>query len=147
MLAAAVSPVAAQQAPAGASGAGDPSGPPAPTLPQTIARDEQGRATIRAVRVTAPMRIDGKLDESLYSTMQPASDFIQMEPNGGQVASEKTEIWIAFDRDNLYVGVRAWESQPDKMIANEMRRDSNNIRQGDAIGFSFDTFRDRQNAI
>ena len=93
------------------------------------------------------MRIDGKLDEPLYTTVQPASDFIQMEPSGGQVATEKTEVWVSFDRDNLYVGFRAWESQPDRMIANEMRRDSNNIRQGDSVGFSFDTFRDRRNAI
>ena len=33
------------------------------------------------------------------------------------------------------------------MIANEMRRDSGNIRQGDSVGFSLDTFRDRRNAI
>ena len=129
---AAVSPVAAQQAPSGASGAGAPSGPPAPTLPQTLARDEQGRATVRAVRVTTPMRVDGKLDEAIYSTVQPASDYIQMEPSGGQVASEKTEVWVFFDKDNLYVSFRAWESQPERMIVNEMRRDSNNIRQGDS---------------
>ena len=70
-----------------------------------------------------------------------------MEPNGGQVASERTEVWVAFDHENLYVSFRAWESQPDRMIANEMRRDSGNIRQGDSVGFGFDTFRDRRNGI
>jgi hypothetical protein len=122
-------------------------GPPPPTLPQSLARDEQGRATIRAVRVTTPMRIDGRLDEAIYASVEPGSDFIQMEPNGGQVASEKTEVWIFYDRDNVYVSFRAWESQPSRTIANEMRRDSNNIRQGDSVGFSFDTFRDRRNAF
>src|SRR4029079_11507374 len=39
-------------------------GPPAPALPQSLSRDDQGRATIRAVRVTTPMRIDGRLDEA-----------------------------------------------------------------------------------
>lgn len=121
--------------------------PPAPTLPQTLSRDDQGRATIRAVRTTTPMHIDGRLDEAIYSAVQPATDFIQMEPNGGQVATEKTEVWIAFDRDNLYVSFRAWESQPERMIANEMRRDSGNIRQGDSVGFGIDAFRDRRNAI
>jgi len=53
-------------------------GPPAPTLPQTLARDDQGRATVRAVRVTTPVRVDGKLDEAIYSSVQPATDFIQM---------------------------------------------------------------------
>jgi hypothetical protein len=122
-------------------------GPPPPTLPATIARDDQGRATVRAVRVPAPIKVDGHLDEAIYSSVLPASDFIQMEPNAGQLATEKTEVWVFFDKDNLYVSFRAWESHPERTIANEMRRDSNNIRQGDSIEFAFDTFRDRRNAI
>src|SRR5437764_551431 len=78
-------------------------GPPPPTLPETVARDEQGRATIRAVRIDAPLRIDGRLDEPLYSSVLPISDFIQTEPKAGAPATEKTEIWIAFDNDNVYV--------------------------------------------
>lgn len=121
--------------------------PPAPTLPQTLTRSDDGRATIRAVRVTTPMHIDGKLDEAIYASVQPGSDFIQMEPRGGETATEKTEVWIFYDHDNVYVSFRAWESAPDRTIANEMRRDSGNIRQGDSVGFGFDTFRDRRNAI
>ena len=68
-----------------------PTGTPPPALPDTIARDDDGRATVRAVRVTTPMRIDGRLDEGAYSSVQPASGFIQMEPKAGQAASEKTE--------------------------------------------------------
>ena len=123
------------------------SGPPPPTLPETIARDEQGRITVRAVRLTTPLHIDGRIDEAAYGSVKPISDFIQMEPNGGQPASEKTEVWIFYDQSNVYVTVRAWESQPGRMIANEMRRDSFNILQGgDHVGFSFDTFYDRRNA-
>jgi hypothetical protein len=124
-----------------------PSGPPPPTLPETISRDDQGRATVLAVRVTTPMRIDGRLDEAIYNTVQPASGFIQMEPRAGETATEKTEVWVFYDKDNVYVSFRAWESQPDKTVVNEMRRDSGNIRQGDSVEFSFDTFRDRRNAI
>jgi hypothetical protein len=122
-------------------------GPAPPALPSTIARDEQGRVTIRAVRLTGPLRLDGQIDEAIYSTVEPISDFIQMEPAGGQLASEKTEVWLFFDQDNVYVTARAWESRPDRMIANEMRRDSNNILTGgDHLGFSLDTFYDRRNA-
>ena len=102
---------------------------------------------MRAVRVTTPMRIDGKLDEAVYNTVHPASGFIQMEPHAGQPASEKTEVWVFYDKDNVYVSFRAWESDPTKTVVNEMRRDSGNIRQGDSVEFSFDTFRDRRNAI
>jgi hypothetical protein len=122
-------------------------GPPPPALPETIARDEQGRITIRAVRVSTRISVDGQIDEAIYNSAHPFSDFIQMEPNGGQPASEKTEVWLLYDASNVYVTMRAWESQPDRMIANEMRRDSNNIRMGDCIGFSLDTFYDRRNAF
>jgi Domain of unknown function (DUF5916) len=119
----------------------------APVLPETIVRDEEGRVTVRAVRLATSLKVDGALDEAIYSTVHPFSGFVQMEPQGGQPATEKTEIWILFDDDNVYVSMRAWESQPDRMIANEMRRDSNNIRQGDSLGFSFDTFLDKRNAV
>src|SRR5262245_32812153 len=113
-----------------------------------VVRDSAtGKVTIRATRLEEPLRIDGHLDEALYGNVPPASDFIQMEPNGGQPASEKTEVWLSFDQRNVYVSMRAWESRPERMIANEMRRDSNNIRQGDCIGFSFDTFFDHRNAL
>ncbi len=122
-------------------------GPPPPTLPETISRDDQGHATVRAVRVGTPMRVDGRLDEAIYGSVRPASGFIQMEPRAGELATEKTEVWVFYDADNVYVSFRCWESQPDRTVVNEMRRDSGNIRQGDSIEFSFDTFRDRRNAI
>ena len=53
------------QQPAAPAPAPGPGGPRAPTLPETISRDDQGRATVRAVRVTTPMRVDGKLDEAI----------------------------------------------------------------------------------
>src|SRR3990170_763461 len=123
-------------APAAAAQAGSPPSPPAraaapaalespvPQPPATIARDAAGRATVRAVRLSDPLRVDGRLDESLYTTAVPASDFVQIEPNDGAPATEKTEVWVSFDREHVYVTVRAWESQPERMIVNEMRRDS-----------------------
>lgn len=122
-------------------------GPPPPVLPETESRDAEGRATVRAVRVTSPVRVDGRLDEAIYEQIRPMSGFIQMEPRAGQPATEKTEIWLLYDNDNLYVTFKAWETAPERRVLNELRRDSNNIRQGDSVGFSFDTFRDRRNAL
>ena len=111
-----------------------------------MVRDEQGRTTVRAVRLDAPLRIDGQLDEALYRLVTPVSDFIQAEPRPGQPASESTEVWISFDDDNVYVSVRARESQPERMVLNEMRRDGNNTWQNENFGFAFDTYYDRRNA-
>ena len=122
-------------------------GPPPPQAPATISRDAQGRATVRAIELAAPLRIDGQLDEALYKWAPPISDFIQTEPTAGAPATEKTEVWIAFDRANVYVTVRAWESRPDRMVVNEMRRDSVNIFQNENFSFIFDTYYDRRNGV
>ena len=123
-------------------------GPAPPISPAVISRDAAGRATIRVVRVDAPMRLDGLLDEPFYTSVPPISDFIQQEPQEGSPASEKTEMWLAFDDDNLYVSFRCWESQPERVIANEMRRDGPNLWMGnDIVAFSVDTFHDRRNSF
>ena len=122
-------------------------GPPAPELPATSARDAEGRTIVRAVRLSAPLRLDGQLDEAIYTTVTPISDFIQTEPVAAEPATERTEVWISFDSDNIYVSVRASESQPDRMIVNEMRRDSGNLTQNENFGFALDTFYDRRNSV
>jgi hypothetical protein len=122
--------------------------PPSPVAPEVISRNASGRATVRAVRVTTPIRIDGALDEPLYRSVPPITDFIQQEPLEGEPATEKTELWVAFDEDNVYVSFRCWESEPDRVVANEMRRDGPNLWQGnDLVAVSFDTFYDRRNSF
>ena len=123
-------------------------GPPPPAPPATITRDAEGRATIRATRLATALRIDGQLDESLYSSTPPVSDFIQVEPNDGAPATQETEVWFSFDQTNVYVSFRVWESQPDRMIVNEMRRDSTqNILQNETVAFILDTYHDRRNGV
>ena len=122
-------------------------GPPPPQLPATVARDGAGQVTVRAVRVTTPLTVDGILDEDMYRTLTPMSDFIQEEPQPGAPATEKTEVWLSFDADNIYVSMRASESQPDRMVINEMRRDSANLTQNENFLFAFDTFHDGRNGV
>ena len=123
-------------------------GPPPPAPPASIARDVEGRATIRATPVSTPLGIDGQLDEPLYSSVTPVSDFIQVEPNDGSPATQKTELWVSFDETNVYVSFRVWESQPDRMIVNEMRRDSTtNILANETVAFVLDTYYDRRNGV
>ena len=78
-------------------------GPPPPVAPAVVARDAAGRVTVRAVRVTTPISVDGTLDEAVYGDVLALSDFIQQEPNEGAPATEKTEAWVLFDDDHIYV--------------------------------------------
>jgi hypothetical protein len=122
--------------------------PPEPVAPEVVTRDGEGRATVRAVRVRQPLRIDGALDEMLYRDVPSISEFVQVEPEGGQPATERTEAWVAFDDDYVYVSFRVWDSHMETLIAKEMRRDSPNNWQGnDLVSFIFDTFYDRRNAF
>jgi hypothetical protein len=121
--------------------------PPPLAFSQAGVRDEANRITVRAVRLNAPLDLDGRLTEPLYDTEEPISDFVQNEPQFDVDATERTEIWLSFDEENIYVSVRAWESQPDRMIANEMRRDSFNIMQNESIGFFLDTFNDQRSGL
>ena len=99
---------------------------------------------MRAVRVDVPLRIDGQLDEPVYAAVPPMSDFVQTEPVEGALATEKTEIWLLFDAENVYLMARCWESRPDRMMFSEMRRDNLNIGSNDNLAWGLDTFFDRR---
>jgi hypothetical protein len=120
-------------------------GPPPPVPPAVISRDEAGRVTVRAVRLPSALQTDGQLDERLYVDVLPFSDFLQIEPQAGAPATEKTDVWVSFDPDHVYISVRCWESQPERRVANEMRRDI--FISDDYVDFAFDTFYDRRNGV
>ncbi len=122
-------------------------GPPPPAPPAMITRDG-GQATMRAIPLLAPLRVDGRLDEPVYETVPPVSDFIQQLPDEGAPATERTEAWVMFDDENFYVAGRCWDSAPpSEWTATEMRRDAFNMLNNDLFGFLIDTFYDRRNAL
>ena len=123
-------------------------GPPAPVPPAVMTRDEEGRTTVRAIRLDDGIRLDGVLDEPVYETVPAITDFIQQVPDIGAPATERTEAWIMFDDTNVYVSARVWESAPESQwVANEMRRDTAQLRQNDTFTAFFDTFYDRRNGF
>ena len=123
-------------------------GPPAPEPPAVMTRDEEGRTTVRAIRLEDGIRLDGVLDEPVYETVPAITDFIQQVPDIGAPATERTEAWIMFDDTNVYVSARVHESVPESQwVANEMRRDTSQLRQNDTFTAFFDTFYDRRNGF
>jgi hypothetical protein len=123
-------------------------GPPAPVAPEVIARNATGQATVRAIKLTAPLKVDGQLDEDVYTSEKPFGGLIQVTPRYGEPQSEKSDVWITYDDRNIYVTCRCWDSAPpDEWTVNELRRDTNGLRNNDHIGVMFDTFYDRRNAF
>ena len=118
--------------------------PPPPVPPATVSRDESGRVTMRAVRLEGPIAIDGRLDEDVYSAVPAVSDFVQQEPTEGQPATEKTEVWLLFDGENIYASARMWDTHPERIKARELRRDNRGILMDDHFAVAFDTFYDQR---
>ena len=90
--------------------------------------------------------IDGVLDDPAWKEAIPIGDFVQHEPLEGQPASEKTEVFIIYDTENLYVGVMCHDSEPSQILVTESERDSQ-LTNTDAFWMVFDTFLDRQNGF
>ena len=145
---AAAQPAAGEPAEIAAVAPGIPiDGPPPPPPPAMINR-AGGQATMRAIPLRAGIRVDGRLDEPVYDTVPPVSDFIQQLPDEGAPATERTEAWVMFDDENFYVAGRCWDSAPpSEWVATEMRRDAFNMLNNDLFGFLIDTFYDRRNAL
>jgi hypothetical protein len=122
-------------------------GPAPPEAPEVVARDAEGRVTLRATRLVEPLVLDGELTEPVYTEVRAAGGFVQQEPHEGEPATEKTDAWIFFDDANLYVAARLWDSSPDRIVANELRRDNFNITQGASFAVAIDTFYDRRNGF
>lgn len=118
-----------------------------PSLPATVTRDADGRVTVRAVRISQPILLDGVLDEDVYRSLPPIDGFIQQEPREGEPATQKTDAWLVYDDRNIYVGARCWTTDPSRIVANEMRRDAFAIFQNDHFGVFFDTFHDGRNGL
>ena len=119
--------------------------PAAPVPPAVESRNSTGQATVRAVRLDVPIVMDGLLTEPVYREVPAITGFIQQEPVEGQPATERTEAWIFFDDENIYISARCWQSRMDQVVANEMRRDE--IFRNDNFAIVFDTFHDQRTGV
>ena len=106
---------------------------------------DSGRRTMTAERLRDGERIvlDGRLDEPSWDRASPATDFIQQDPIFGGSPTERTEVRILFDRGRLYMGVLCFDSEPDRLLGNTMKRDEF-LRADDRFMWTIDTFLDQQ---
>jgi len=102
------------------------------------------RPTMTAVPTMEPMRLDGRLDEAVWRDTPAAAGFVQAEPREGEPSSERTEVWVAFDEENLYVGAYLHDSDPSRIVVNDIRKDFDDQTQ-DVFSVILDTFADRRN--
>ncbi len=103
----------------------------------------ESRPAMRAERLLAPPRLDGEvLSDPAWQGVEPASGLWQTAPDEGQPASQRTEIYLGFTDDTVYIGVVCFDRQPQRIITGAGRRDSS-LSETDSFQVVFDTFRDR----
>jgi hypothetical protein len=88
--------------------------------------------------------IDGLLNDPAWETAPWGSDFIQREPYEGQNPSQNTAFKILYDDKNLYIGIRAYDTEPGKIARRMSRRDSTD---GDWVEVNIDSYHDFQTAF
>jgi hypothetical protein len=113
----------------------------------TASRDTNGNLVVRAHKLPERIVIDGRLDESLYEQFQPVGDFVQIEPDYGQPATERTELWVFFDDRAVYIALRCFDSAPEQWASLDMRRDSPGFGQAESVSVGIDPFYDRRNGF
>src|SRR4030095_6960034 len=100
------------------------------------------RYSIPAVKVDHSPKIDGVLDDEVWSRAAVVEEFIQQEPREGEAATERTEVRVMYDGKNVLIGVHAFDALPSSIVATEMRRDSDRLMDEDNFQLILDTFHD-----
>ena len=70
---------------------------------------------VHAVRAADPVRVDGILDDSIWTQATPVSGFTQRVPNEGAPASERTEVRVVFDNNAIYIAAELFDTAPDSI--------------------------------
>jgi hypothetical protein len=105
------------------------------------------RPKAAAIKLSSDPVIDGEvINDELWQQYPAFDDLIQIRPYSGQPASERTDIRIAYTETMLYVAVVCYDSQPDKLVVSDARRDAS-LDGTDSFIFIIDTFHDKQNGF
>ncbi len=115
-------------------------------LSGAAAADSPTPPSIAAVAIDTELTPDGVLDEAAWQRAPASSGFVQRRPAEGAVATEDTEFRVLFSSTTLYVGIRAFDRQPEALIARELRRDGALFRD-DGLVVLLDTFHDQRNSF
>ena len=102
--------------------------------------------SVQAVRIATPPGLDGLVEEDVWSSVSPATGFVQQNPDEGAPATERTEVRIAFDDRNLYFGIVCFDREPENIVVTQNRRDGS-LDDTDSVQLLIDAYNDGQNAF
>ncbi len=103
------------------------------------------RPVMQAFELQSVPNLDGEvLDDPAWQGVVPASGFWQVQPDEGAAATQRTEVFIGVQGDALYIGLVAYDDNPDGIIVTDSRRDSG-LDETDSFRVIIDGLLDKQN--
>jgi CubicO group peptidase (beta-lactamase class C family) len=72
---------------------------------------------VQIAKLDRPPAMDGTLNDPVWRRASVFTDFKTLHPQAGRDPSERTEVYLAYDRANLYVGLRSLDRSPDSIRA------------------------------
>mgnify|MGYP001264868751 CR=1 FL=1 len=79
--------------------------------------------TLIANSYVEKIKLDGQLNETCWKEAVTIGNFTQREQNEGSSATEKTRIAVVYNTNEIYFGIWCYDSEPDKISAQQMSRD------------------------
>ena len=116
---------------------------PSAASAQTPVANGNSTKAVRVVRVYTPPVIDGRLDEAVWGQAEVITDFHQVRPGDGTPPSERTEVYLLYGDDALYIGARMYDSEPDRMAAPTVRH-GQGLGRDDRLVLILDPFNTRR---
>ncbi len=105
------------------------------------------KPTYQATALEQDVQVDGDvINDPVWQSVPAITDLLQIRPNYGAPVSEKTEVRIAYTATTFYVSVVCFDSDPDKIVVSDSRRDAD-LNDEDSFLFIIDTYHDRQNGF
>lgn len=105
--------------------------------------DDEGTLRFRALSTDADVKIDGRLDEPIWSEA-PVARLVQQEPVPGAPTPYDTEVRVLLDGENLYIGIRCVDPDASKVSIHTMQRDGE-MWGDDTVAIVLGPFGDRRN--
>ncbi len=114
---------------------------------QVQAQDDDYPPVLQAVPLPkdVDLRVDGQLDEAIWSSAPASVAFLQQEPHEGAAPSEQTQVQVAYSKDHLYIGAMLYDSDPEGIIGYQKRRDAS-LSTDDRFMLILDTHNDGRSA-
>ena len=100
--------------------------------------------TLIAIFCKEQIKLDGQLNEPCWLNAHAIENFTQREQNEGEPATEKTQIAVVYNTHEIYFGIWCFDSEPDKISAQQMARDFS-WSSDDNVELMISTFNDNRN--